>query len=176
MSDIKIGSAWKTIEGCQVKIASAWKTVTSIKVKIAGVWEEVLESVFLPANITVNQNSVSTEVRAGFRVNSDGTIDKYTLAGGYVYYADWIVPSSAAPGAYQVRVTSVSFSSGSWYVNTYADDAWGVVSASPEWIVRDASSTGAGNTSMTCTLEIREGTGATIDTSAVSLIAIYDAT
>ena len=103
--------------------------------------------------------------RLGLRVNTDGTIDKYSgIASGAGYsYAqinsttDWIIPNSAASSAYQVRL-DVTFTPPNF--SSAATGSWLALTASRQWILRRTT---GGSNSLNWTLRIRLNTGAEID-------------
>ncbi len=114
---------------------------------------------------------------AGVRVNSDGTVDKRESA---VFTqidsaTDWIIPNSAAPDDYEVRITNVVFNAGTgFFVSAAAEDVWIVLTSDREWSVRDTDSSAGGNKDTDFTIEIRKGSsGGAIETGAYTLIADF---
>lgn len=128
------------------------------------------------ANIATADSTSGGPAQSGIRINIDGTISVRT-SGGYTYETDWITPTSAASSAYQFRVTGVTWTAGSSFnlVEAAAEDTWIAVSGGGlEWSVTDTSPTfPAGLHDVDFTLEVRRGTGTTLDTAAISLFADY---
>ncbi len=105
---------------------------------------------------------------ASVRFNSDGTVDE-GAAGSYSQInagTDWVRPASEAPGSYQIRAQLVSGVASN--VAGAALNTWLALTTSRTWTV------GAGLNelvSVTLQIDIREGTGAILDTGDYAISA-----
>ena len=121
--------------------------------------------------LTRNDESV-----VGVRFNADGTVDSL-LDGSYAQIdnaTDWIIPNNAAPGLYQVRVTSVTETDSSgngWQAAAAANDTWIALTSNRLWAVVAAGPTGADSGGMDFNVEIRFGAGPVVATGAYSLFS-----
>ncbi len=149
ISDIRIGTT---------KINSVW-------VGGAKVWQR--------ATVTVSGATITDANEfyglASVRFNSDGTVDE-GAAGNYSQInagTDWVRPVSEAPGSYQIRARRVSGAPASNVLGA-ALNTWLALTTSRTWTV------GAGLNqlvSVTLRINIREGTGAILDTGDYVLSA-----
>lgn len=110
------------------------------------------------------------DARAGIRINTDGTIDKYTYNGTTGIYSqidessDWIIPKDAASSDYQVWLEVNSGQNPNYASDS--KDTWLPMSANRQWIYR--RSTQGGPDSFNWTLKIRFDGGADIDSGVYS--------
>jgi len=115
-----------------------------------------------------------TNATSGIRVNTDGTVDKQ-VAASYSQIdsaTDWVIPNHLANTSYEVRITSVVWNQ-SGDGETFSPEwavagTWKAVTADAEWGIVQAV---VGIKDVTFTLEIRQGSGATIDTASYTLNA-----
>jgi hypothetical protein len=136
-----------------------------------------LTVVTVSGELNINDASASRTCRAGIRVNSDGTIDKY-LNSTYTQIdssTDWIIPNGDADSTYDVRITNVVWAFGSSFdVEAAAEDAWIDLGFSREWSIEDSSSGGAGKKRVTFDVQIRKDAGAALDTGTYQCEADYN--
>lgn len=107
------------------------------------------------------------DTRSGIRINTDGTIDKYTGTnnGGYTYAqidasTDWIIPNSAANSSYEVQL---DVNSGTPNFSSDSTATWLAMSTNRQWIVQRTT---VGTSTWNWTLRIRFNGGAEIDNGA----------
>ncbi|WP_287994291.1 hypothetical protein [Acidiphilium sp.] len=113
-------------------------------------------------DLTVVSSGGSSQT-AIYTLESDGDIVSSTTSFGNVDRGDWIDPKASAPDDYEVRATIVS---GSLSAGTAG--SWLPLTSSRTWNVsRDF----AGVSSCTLTIEIRKGSGSTLDSATVELTA-----
>jgi hypothetical protein len=131
----------------------------------------------LSGEATVTDASVSRACTAGIRVNSDGTIDKLINATYTQISAatDWIIPNGAASSDYDVRITGVTFNTGTvWDSEASPEDVWINLGSDRLWSVDDDSSTAVDNHDVSFTIEIRGPGGTTLSSGAYRIEALYD--
>ena len=132
-------------------------------------------------NIALSGGSAATSgsagLPAGFRVNTDGTIDKRE-DGTYTQLSastDWIIPNAAANGVYQVRVTSVTSTggtdSGFNTVEAATEDTWIALTANREWSCESIGTGGADSVGYDFDIQIRYGSGPVLATGSYSAIS-----
>jgi hypothetical protein len=96
---------------------------------------------------------------AGYRLTTTGKVQ--TSAGSYADVEDWITPTSAASGAYEVKAT---LNSGA--LTTGTTGSWLALSSTREWTVE----TSIGVVDANLTIEIRRGS-TVLDSATVTLSA-----
>lgn len=99
---------------------------------------------------------------AGYRLTSSGEAQTDTNSSSWTRVEDWIRPTSAAPGSYEVRAT---LNSGTLTSGTTG--SWLALSTTPEWTVERTLN---GISSASLTIEIRRGT-TVLDSATVTLTA-----
>lgn len=84
--------------------------------------------------VTVSGDTHTDSTGGGWRVNSDGTIDRFTQsATSYAQISastDWVIPNVAANGTYQVRCT---LNSGTINGTNAGTGTWLALSSNQEW-------------------------------------------
>lgn len=109
--------------------------------------------------------------QAGWRLNTNGTADKYTTALGWVQVSastDWIIPNAAASDdTYELYVTNSGDplsggTTGSWLPLTSQQSFW----------IIDSASTG-GSEQAILAVSIRKNGGATVATGTITLEASW---
>lgn len=110
---IKVGGAWKELQGMHVKVGGAWKAVQAGYVKVSGVWKQFY------ANLAFNLadlNSSYSDVSSGadtygvtLQLWGDGTIDITRNVNTDLtdQQVDYVLPNSALSNSY-VRVLETS--------------------------------------------------------------------
>lgn len=102
---------------------------------------------------------------AGININNDGTVDAFTTTGGVVQInadTDWVLPNSAAPSDYEVRLT---VSAGSAPTTGPAVNTWHALTTSREWRLTFPGG-GPGTDTGTWLIEIRRSGGSVIDSGS----------
>lgn len=100
---------------------------------------------------------------ATIKFQNDGTI----LNQADNQIGTWIVPTAAAPGAYQIRATpNPDTPDGGSGMNT-----WLALSTSRTWSETRLAAEGDGTTTVVFDIEIRQGTGPVLATTTVTLSA-----
>ena len=157
---IKIGAAWKSIDNCSVKIGAAWKQVQTIYVKIGSTWKVAWNNLVIQINdIGYSPVSLSSPTFGRLIVNQDGNVYHRRNADSDVQEnasTDWARPTSAAPGAYQIRYTAVTGDTGD-FTATAAINVWHDLSAGDYTFTMQDDNTAAGGNEVVITVEI--GTG-----------------
>lgn len=101
---------------------------------------------------------------AGVRINTDGTLDKITGTEATPVYTqidaltDYVIPNAAAPGAYQFQCTD---NNANLDAGSDATGSWQAISLGAQlyYVTADATTT-----LLDIDLDVRQGTGATLDT------------
>lgn len=131
------------------------------------------------SNEFVTSNTISASAVAGIRISSDGNVYKYTTALGVYTQVDtvddWIRPTDDATD-YEVRITSVSWSSGTTFSTAAAaDDTWVSITGNMDWEVTDSNSGLGGDQDVTFTIEIGYiGQSTALVSGAYQLTAYYE--
>lgn len=94
-------------------------------------------------------------------------LSKDGAAISWTNWGNWIDPTTAATGDYDVRYTNYvsGASSGDFTVKPAVEDAWIAMSSDRAWQMFDS---GAGTTDFTCDFEVRDGGGAPPATDTVA--------
>lgn len=170
--NIKIGGTWETVTSAWVKVAGTWEQVLTGWIKVAGTWQQVL-------GLTLNGGTGGTvsqsdavapyDTTVGIRFNTDGTVETGVSQNGAAITwspaGNWITPTSAASGDYDVRFTNMVHNVGAsdWTTEAAADDTWIALSAQRTWL---SNRTLFGPFNFTCDFEVRDGGGAPPDTGS----------
>lgn len=123
--EARIGGVIKTLSP-RIRVASTWKTPASAWVKVAGVWRQAFVdfSVDLAASFygaTGLDTTSPFNSRAGFRINSDGRLEKGENNGTGLTYSNvenWLEGGSASQADVRIVTTTgtpVGMTSGTWY-------------------------------------------------------------
>lgn len=119
------------------------------------------------------EHSVSSPSNAiaGIRFNADGTVDR--VVGGTPTQVDsatdWVIPNGAAPGAYEVRFTSLTGDAPT-VTDSTAEDAWYPFSSGNFYL--SLQEFGTGLQACSFTIEIRLGSsGSAIASGSYNLTA-----
>jgi hypothetical protein len=126
-----------------------------------------------------NEVSAFSPREVGIRVNTDGTIDKRTSSTTYTQIdsgTDWIIPNIDASTDYEFRVTNVVWTSGSSFniIDASPEDVWiDLTGGALEWSAIDPTPGSGGKIDVTFDLEVRKGSGSTLDTAVFDLTANY---
>ena len=131
----------------------------------------------LDGEALISDVSASRACTAGIRVNADGTIDKLVhLTYTQIDVAtDWIIPNAAASSDYDVRITGVTFNTGTVFDAAAAvEDTWIDLGSDRLWSIDDNDSSATDNHDVSFTIEIRGPGGATLASGAYRLEALYD--
>lgn len=186
---IVVGGARKLVDTMYIVVGGARKAVDKLYLVVGGarklVYQAAAAYVGTLTNITVNSNPATSPARAGFRINSDGTVDTLVYSGGANSYTphasstDWIIPNGSASADFDVRVQAGGTFGGGisdWTSKPIADGSWVSVSGNPEWYIEDTAHPGLAKTAVV-TLELRDSDGVTsLDTCTVDLTANYSTT
>lgn len=154
---VRVGGAWKALNGIHVKVGGAWKAVNKGYVKVGGVWKEFFSSgvtlslTTLSANVSYGSGSSGT---AGIRVLNNGNVEELSAIGWFAQNAttEWAdVDGVAGTGDdYEVRMT---VSTGS--VDTGTTGAWLALTSDRSWTISHASADLGTSQEATGTIEIR---------------------
>jgi hypothetical protein len=118
---------------------------------------------------TITKVSFSpTDAYARLKIDNNGNVYRSVDTGVASWSqidsaADWVRPTSAAPGAYEVRYTSRTGSTLSF--NTASEDTWHPLS-SGDFILYNSVTAVSGDRDSTFTVEIRDGSSGSADVSA----------
>ena len=128
----------------------------------------------------VSDVSVVAPTIAGIRINTDGTIDKRE---GAVYTpidvgTDWIVPNNRATTANEFRITSVTYTSGTFneVKDMPVDGTWyDLTGGAIEMSGTDTNPSAAGVIDIAFTLEVRRGSSGAAEASGpYSIYSAYE--
>ena len=120
----------------------------------------------------ISSSAGSGPVVSKLLINPDGTLDKDE--NGTVAQidsaTDWIIPNSAASSGYQVRFTNlVGDSPGAG--TTLTEDVWVPIDQVHAIVLRRTGASGNGQSIATFDLEIRIGSGATLDSASYTMVS-----
>ena len=104
---------------------------------------------------------------AGFQLSNIGIISAFTTRFGDQNLGSWIVPTSVAPGAYEVQLSGLS---GDPLTSSSPQNTWIPLNISRGWYLQQV---GQGSKSCNFTIEIRLGT-TVLATSSVGLEAVVE--
>ena len=114
--------------------------------------------------------SFGSNAFAWLKIDNDGNVYRQIGNAGYVQVdtlTDWVRPASSSPGAYQVRYTNLL---GDALVSaSAAEDVWLAMSIGDFVLLQRTFSGPIESFNSTFTIEIREGTGAVLDSGLYSL-------
>jgi len=172
--NFKTGGSWETLASGWVKVAGTWEQVQSAWVKVAGTWQQVYASYnFEFSSLFFGTGTTSDE--QGIIFNSDGTIDRQ-LNGSVTQAGYWTSTPAEITGDEQVRITSVTWNSGSTFSTAAAaEDVWVDISTNPAWKVQDVSSGAPGAQNVDLTFEGRPiASGGATTSAAVNINADWE--
>ena len=118
---------------------------------------------------TITKISISpTDAYARLKIDNNGNVYRSGDSGSASWTqidtaADWVRPTSAAPGAYEVRYTGRTGVTLSF--NTASEDTWHPLS-SGDFILYNSVTATLGDRDSTFTVEIRDGSSGGADVSA----------
>ena len=129
------------------------------------------EALTLSGESVVNIQGAPTDAHARLKVDNDGNMYKSVDTGSESYTqfdnaTDWVRPPSAAPGAYEVRFTSLT--GDALTSSTVAEDTWHPLSSGDFELI--LSETGTGTNTSNFTIEIRDGGSGGADVSAAFVL------
>jgi len=111
-TEVKIGSAWETLDDIEVKIGSAWKSVDQVQVKVGSAWETVYPDFLITPTADGDVNSRATACYAGITFYANG--DEYEMASDGTLAGTDMGPWLDAGSASDVWVVPYSSSGGWW--------------------------------------------------------------
>ena len=157
----KVGGSWQQLTAIHAKVSGTWQPVQAGYVKVAGVWQQFFSAAAVAiSNQTISDVQIGTDANATYSVNSDGTV---TDTG---FIENWVTPTSAAPGSYEVRATKNSGDT----PGGSALGTWLALSSSRTWTL-NALFTGSPSVAG-CSLTVEIRLGATVlSTATISLSA-----
>jgi hypothetical protein len=127
---VNVGGTWKTVDVSKVNVGGTWKDVSSVHVNVGGVWKEVVAASSLSVVLTATTDSVygtdftnPYSAQAGYRVNSDGNLERFYTSGGSLIYETveaWLESGSAADVDMKIEhnsgdTISGGITAGTWY-------------------------------------------------------------
>ncbi len=168
---VGVGGAWKDIvNGTAVGVGGVWKTVEKMWVGVGGAWKVFFENAVFDAGADglyedVDNFAIGTaQVQISYNNAGQHSID--ALTNGDLDFTNWVAPTSAAPGSYQIRLTVNSGSA-----PALGSAATGVDLALTSTRVWAWNRTSPGFTSANVTVELKDG-GGNVIASATFDIAV----
>lgn len=110
--EIKVATVWKDVDNIEINVGGTWKTPDLVSINVGGVWKTVWQGILV--TLTDASNSAfkfGSNATAYFYWNSDGTVDsKDNTSPNQQVHAgtDWVIPNSAAPGAYRGKRSALT--------------------------------------------------------------------
>lgn len=161
---INDGGTWREATEVHVNDSGTWRNIQEVHVNDGGTWRLVFQAAvfFVPTGFATDNQLVPNPATAQVVFATDGTGTATNQAG-----FNWVTPTSLAPGAYTIRahVAAGSTPSGSTL------DADLALSSQRSWLVTQS---GAGTTSSTLDLTLKDGGGNTVASDQLVLEAIVD--
>ena len=138
--------------------------ISSGAISISSFYGKTNATITLNSSYTVSDYDVLAAY-AAIKFKTDGNIDEQTGGGGTQDIGDWISPTTAAPGSYEIRASGISGAGGTF---TGTLNTWQALSTQRDWSL---SVSGTGNSgTRSFTIEIRIGTNV-LDSCTVTLYA-----
>ncbi len=182
------GSAFREMTEVHVFDGSQYRDCVSADIFDGSVYRRVFTGSYTPvvtlSGAVIEHNEGDDGwgwARAGVNfwsgLSTEGIV-KYQIGGVWAQISestDWIRPRIGADSTYDIRLTNVNWISGSSFDQApagYSEDTWLDMSENRYWAVIDM--TGYQYPEVTFDVQIRKDGGATLDSAAYSLKAIYE--
>lgn len=154
---INDSGTWRTLTEVHVNDSGTWRNIQEVYVNDGGTWR----SVFLFATVTLNPNYDVVGINSvEITFESDADISSNSDAFGPVDEGDWLSPTSAAPGLFEIRATLT----GGVNPTTGTMDTWLALTSNRTWTLDSG-----GEQLSEFLIEIRYNGGAALDSTTVSL-------
>lgn len=172
-TSLNVSGTWKTLSKVWINVSGTWKECTKVWLNVGGTWKEVFSGFNITNPLTggsATSFKVSpTNAYAGWRFNTDGTIDKMnsqtTATFNLTNNQQWFQPTGTAPATYYIRAT-VASGTGPTYGRSSSNPtvgtigSWEALSTERSWYSSRTLDSSGGSYSK-LTIEIASDSGGT---------------